>query len=223
VITGIGHEKDLTVSDIVAYRAEKTPTAVADWLVSCVYEAEDHLVKMGTEISTLALSIIEENRGRIESKKMQLIPVARLMVSAEKERLSAKIISIINIGKEYIVREELTPVNHTARLNSAFKGVITLTNIRINRSLSDLKAMTFKSLKDSGVLIEACNNALNILSPEKVLRRGYSITSIKGKVILSMEEVKTGDTIDTQFSKGSIKSKVTKSKSYKITPGIRKL
>jgi exodeoxyribonuclease VII large subunit len=213
VITGIGHEKDLTVTDIVAYKAEKTPTAVADWLVNCVFDAEDHLVKMGTEISTLTLSIIDENKSWIDSKKMQLIPVARLMISAEKERLSAKIISIINIGKEYIVREELTPVNLKARLNSAVKGVTGLADIRINRILSDLKALTFKSMKESGVLIEACNNALNILSPEKVLRRGYSITSINGRIILNSEEVRPGDIIDTHFSKGSVKSKVTKSKS----------
>lgn len=213
VITGIGHEKDLTVTDIVAYRAEKTPTAVADWLVNCVYNAEDHLVKMGTEISTLSLSIIDENKDWIDSKKMQLIPVARLLISAEKERLSAKIISIINIGKEYIVREELTPVNLKARLSSGIKGVTGLANIRIDRTLGDLKALTFKSMKETGALIEAHNNALNILSPEKVLRRGYSITSINGRIILNSEEVRTGEIIDTQFSKGSVKSKVTKRKS----------
>ena len=212
VITGIGHEKDLTVTDIVACRAEKTPTAVADWLVNCVYNAEDHLVKMGTEISALSLSIIGKNKSWIDSKKMQLIPVARLMISADQERLSAKIISIINIGKEYIVREELTPVNLKTRLNSAVKGVTGVANIKINSTLTDLKALTFKSMNESGALIEAYNNALNILNPEKVLKRGYSITSINGRIILDSEELSTGDIIETHFSKGSAESKVTKSK-----------
>jgi exodeoxyribonuclease VII large subunit len=212
VLTGIGHEKDLTVTDIVAYRAEKTPTAVADFLVNCFSDAEDHLVKMSTEISNLSLSIIDESKRLIDSIRMQLIPVARLRVSSEKERLSAKIINIINIGKEYIVREELTPVNHASRLNSAIKSFAKFVNIRINKALNDLKGLTFKSMKESVTLIETYNNALNILNPENVLRRGYSITSINGRIITKSDEVRTGDLLDTKLSKGSLKSKVTQCK-----------
>ncbi len=44
VITGIGHEKDLSVADIVAHQALKTPTAVADFFIECMNKAENHLI-----------------------------------------------------------------------------------------------------------------------------------------------------------------------------------
>ena len=212
VITGIGHEKDLSVTDIVAYRAEKTPTAVADFLVNCVADVEDHLLELSTDISTLSFSKIDENSRWIDSYRMKLIPVARIMVSAEKERLSAKIIDIINIGKEYIVREEFTPVNQASRLISAVKTCTTFAYNRINKALGDLKGLTFKSMKESAALIEAFKNSLNILNPGNVLRRGYSITSINGRIVTNSNEIKRDDMIDTRVSKGSIRSKVTDKK-----------
>ena len=200
------------MTDIVAFRAEKTPTAVADFLVSCFSDAENHLVNMSSEISELSLTIIDERKSWIDSWKIQLIPVARLMISSEKERLSAKIISIINIGKEYIVREELTPVNFISRLNSGVRSAATLANTRINKSLYDLKSLTFKSMKESAKLFEAYNIRLNILSPENVLHRGYSITSFNGKIIKDSNDVRPGNIIETKLSKGSLKSTVTNDK-----------
>lgn len=192
VITGIGHEKDMSVTDLVAFRSEKTPTAVADFLVNCIVHAEDHLYELSKEISTLSLSIIEESKSRIDSNRMKLIPVAKILVSTEKERLSAKIIDIINIGKEYIVREEFTPVNHAMRMISAAKGFTALASTGINKALSELKGLTFKSIKESATTIEAYIKSLNILNPDNVLKRGYSITSIDSRIIKNSKEVKPG-------------------------------
>ena len=45
VITGIGHDKDISVTDMVAYRSLKTPTAVADFLIDSVAAADNQLLK----------------------------------------------------------------------------------------------------------------------------------------------------------------------------------
>ncbi len=47
VLTGIGHEVDNTVMDMVAYTALKTPTAVADFLIEQNVQFESSLVEMG--------------------------------------------------------------------------------------------------------------------------------------------------------------------------------
>jgi exodeoxyribonuclease VII large subunit len=212
VITGIGHEKDLTVTDLVANRSEKTPTAVADFLVNHIVYAENHLIELSTEISTVSLSIVEENRSRIDLSRMKLIPIARLKVSSEKERLSAKIIDIINLGKEYIVREEFTPVYQVSRLISSVRVFSLLADTRISKALTDIKGLAFKTINESAANIEVYINSLNILNPDNVLKRGYSITSLNGKIITKSEEVKPGDIIETQLSTGSVKSKVTDKK-----------
>jgi len=50
VITGIGHDKDISVTDMVAYRSLKTPTAVADFLIDSVAATDNHIIEMSSEI-----------------------------------------------------------------------------------------------------------------------------------------------------------------------------
>jgi len=52
------------------------------------------------------------------------------------------------------------------------------------------------------------NNSLKILDPENVLKRGYTITSMKGKILKKSKQLKKDDVLDTKFSDGSLSSKV---------------
>jgi len=65
VITGIGHDKDMTVADIVAWKALKTPTAVADYLIAQTLSAE-------SMINELALTLTSGTRRLINEKLEKL-------------------------------------------------------------------------------------------------------------------------------------------------------
>ena len=77
---------------------------------------------MSSEIITASRIILEKNKNRIETSGIKLFPLARIMISEIKDRLSAEIIEIINIGKELIVRAGLVPANQQSRLSSASKS-----------------------------------------------------------------------------------------------------
>ena len=50
IITGIGHERDETVLDIVAHTRVKTPTAAAEYLIACLYETAMRLEDYATRV-----------------------------------------------------------------------------------------------------------------------------------------------------------------------------
>lgn len=60
IITGIGHERDDTVLDIVAHTRAKTPTAVAEFLIKHIYESASELIDIQDSI------IFETNKRLIE-------------------------------------------------------------------------------------------------------------------------------------------------------------
>ena len=62
----------------------------------------------------------------------------------------------------------------------------------------------FKSKKDE---LKHLEEKYELLSPEATLKRGFSITSVDGKIIRSKKEVKKGEEITTQLQDGEIKSK----------------
>jgi exodeoxyribonuclease VII large subunit len=208
VITGIGHEKDMSVTDIVAFRAEKTPTAVADFLINCMANAEDLLQQLSNDVTELSMEILEENRERLDNSRMRLIPLARIMVSSEKERLSDKIIDIINIGKEFLVREEFTPVNQKSRLKSAVRQYTEQKKINLEDALVQVRNSVNVVIKNIDTALMTYSNSLNLLSPLNVLKRGYSITSINGQIINTVKMVNINDIIDTRLNDGILRSSV---------------
>lgn len=210
VITGIGHEKDLSVTDMVAFQSLKTPTAVADYLIERIEEAEISLNDMSSGIIEHSLAVIEENRNRLEQFRMNLIPVARLMISGQKERLSKRIIELINTGKEYILRSGVIPANQKSKLVTAAGSFIPGKSSVIERMRIDLMNSVLNNLWKMKIMTEGFENTLNILNPENVLKRGFTITTLNGKIIKSSLEVKPGDNINTKFDDGRIASKVMK-------------
>jgi exodeoxyribonuclease VII large subunit len=208
VITGIGHEKDMSVTDLVANTSLKTPTAVADFLVDCLYKAENHIIELSSEIRNISNVIIEKNRNRIETSGIRLLPLARIMISDIKDKLSGQVIEIINIGKEAAFKAGLIQANQKSRLLSGVKSFSTMKLTALERTRKNIITGTLNYLTKNSVRIEGLGNSLNILKPENVLRRGYTITSVNGKIIRKTSEVGANDIFDTQFVDGSIKSKV---------------
>jgi len=166
VITGIGHEKDLSVTDIVAHRSLKTPTAVADFLIECMNHAENHLADLSSEITDRSMLMLEENKRRIDTVRLRLVPVARTQMLLNSKALIRR--------KEIL---ESTAKNSLVIFSSQLKGF---------------------------------DNSLKILDPVNVLKRGYTITSMNGRILKKCQHIKKDDLIDTKFSDGSISSKVIK-------------
>ena len=74
------------------------------------------------------------------------------------------------------------------------------------------EAKTIHRLLDIGKIednkLENIETKLNLLNPENILKKGYSLTLVEGKIVKSINSVKKGSIIDTKFSDGIIKSEV---------------
>ncbi|MBG0858525.1 MAG: exodeoxyribonuclease VII large subunit [Bacteroidales bacterium] len=212
VLTGIGHEKDLSVTDMVAFESLKTPTAVADYLIEHIAATENRLVDMSSAITTLSGKIIEVNRTRIETCRLKLIPVARMMISDIKEELSGRLIEITNTGKEIIGKAALIPAYNKSRLISATRSVLERNQVTFKQLKQNLISYTSNSINSTDIKLNVFASSLKILNPENVLKRGYTITSMNGRIIKSSGLVNENDIIDTTFSDGRIKSRVIRNK-----------
>jgi len=208
VITGIGHEKDMSVTDLVAHIALKTPTAVADFLIEGMRAADEHISDLSNRITEISRQVIEKNARLLESFGIKLIPLARTLISELKEQLSGVIIELVNSGKGFILKAGMLPAGHKARIMSASISLLgsqatELKNIKEN--LVNASRMLLDNMKKK---TESAENSLKILDPRNVLKRGYTITSLNGKILRSGNQLKTNDLITTRFSDGSVKSRV---------------
>lgn len=66
VITGIGHERDDTILDMVAHTRMKTPTAVAEFLIGRMDAAAMELEELQQDVSELATGILQKQRNFLQ-------------------------------------------------------------------------------------------------------------------------------------------------------------
>jgi exodeoxyribonuclease VII large subunit len=210
VLTGIGHEKDQSVTDLVAFRALKTPTAVANHLIDCVADAETGIKVMSDEISELSLSIIEFNINLIESVKLKLTPLSRLLISEKKEQLSSCIFELINYGKDSIVRAGFIPENQKLKLATASGSFNSAKRIMADNMMRDLIKFAIQKFEKATAKITNLEKELESVDPVNVLRRGYTITTLNGRIIKNADLLNANDVIETSFSSGKVSSSILK-------------
>lgn len=162
VITGIGHERDETVLDIVAHTRAKTPTAVAEFLIGNMGNSADNLVRVTDRI-----------------------------ISGVDRRLQDDVLLLNSYQAQLIFR---------------MKGWSKEQSGAIASVASQLKRMIARKVKDEKGDLDVFERHLALISPENILKKGYTLTFKNGKVIKAASAVEAGDVITTRFADGEIKS-----------------
>lgn len=208
VITGIGHDKDLSVTDIVANVSLKTPTAVADFLIERMSGAENLISELSTALTDEAKTLLEESERRMETAMLRLAPVTRIMISDFRELLSSVVIEMTRTGKNFLAKANSLPENQKYRIASGSHSIIVRKETALKHKKELLVTISRNNMSAIQSLLDGFNNSLKILDPQNVLKRGYTITSINGKIIKKGKSLKKDDIIDTRFSDGSVSSRI---------------
>lgn len=212
VLTGIGHDKDMSVSDMVASMALKTPTAVADFIVSHNALIENRLLQMMVEIKNRTLIIIEKNRKRLETSGIRLLPLSRILISAIKGQFSEYSMRMVRSGNEHIRKVDSMASGQASRLSGNVKSYFMSKRAFLDVSSRVLSPASLKLLHKRKSELDFYGKNLDLLMPENVLRRGYTITYLNGKIKKTREGLSEGNVIETKFIDGTISSKIIEDK-----------
>ena len=86
VITGIGHERDDTVLDMVAHTRVKTPTAAAEFLISRAHETALRLEALAESVQAWTADLLAKQRRRLADMVLRLPQMATFRIAHERER-----------------------------------------------------------------------------------------------------------------------------------------
>jgi exodeoxyribonuclease VII large subunit len=93
VLTGIGHDVDETVADMVAHTALKTPTAVADFILN-------HNANFEGEMQYLAQYVQQQTERELKSQEMQLQQVEQTLRFAAKQYFRNQEMTLAQLEKD---------------------------------------------------------------------------------------------------------------------------
>lgn len=186
IITGIGHERDECVLDIVAYQRVKTPTAAAAFLIDHLAEVDGRIDEARSAMARAVTQRVQLEKSRL-ARLQSLIPQLVLNYTlAEQRRIDRRMQSI----RSYMERQLHAADNRLSLLWQRMAQASQMTLTR-NRHALDLLDQRTRSL-----------------DPKLLLSRGYSLTLHEGRIVRSAKSLIPGDKITTTFADGSVGSTV---------------
>ncbi len=211
VVTGIGHETDITLSDLVADKRCHTPTEAAE----CVTPKRTELIGMLDMKMNAINNVMEQRIAALEQyidglfdKIRRFDPMLTLkhrqeILNEHMRRLEKAIVNVLsmkgNLVSTYSFR--LTSASPYHRLSTVETTITYLKNRLI-------KAMD-NGLKKRIGLMEKVEMELEALKPGNVMKRGYALVrDSSGRIISTVRAVQVGEIVNVGFYDGHFDSEV---------------
>lgn len=232
LITGIGHEVDTTIADLVADYHAHTPTEAAQVAMSHWRKAGDDVAMHARRLHRAMINLVQLGRHRLESierheafrrprdrveqlrqflderqRTLQTVMDDRLHDLRQRVAIAEQ--GLATAGNERLRRERDRLSQLVASLSEQHpKHAVSLAATRIGALDARLRTVMKTCLKRQDLKVDLLARHLTAVGPEQVLKRGYSITTLKkgGKVVRSVHQVQPGDRLITRLADGEIES-----------------
>ena len=106
VISGIGHQRDVSILDMVAHSSVKTPTAAAEFLISKMKDAENVWKNIFSDISYLVQNKTENEFRKLDQTQMRITHTLRQWVTKRSHALETHQNRLQNSVRMQIVRQK---------------------------------------------------------------------------------------------------------------------
>lgn len=208
VIAGIGHERDETIVDRVAYMRVKTPTAAAAFLIEAFQEQEKCLEDRKHRFRMGVRELMHQEAVR------QLTGMSRLKRSVQAllagEGTSLKILShrVERATQLYMGTRQSGFEKLKDRLENRIVLLLERQKDCLHRLKEGVGQKAGRMLEERQRRLEMVMTMVKYVDPNRVLKQGYSITRLNGKAVRDAALLKPGDCIETEMAQGKVSSKV---------------
>ena len=211
IVSGVGHEVDVTIADYVADIRAATPTAAAETVTpdqSSWLQSFDWYQQRLQQLLISKVERYQEKTQWLHRRLQQQHPQTQLNHSKQRSDEQIKRLTRISLAMLDFRQNNLAALN--AKLDAQNPTLLLKQKRQTTNYLTArLQRATLNLFTHRKSLLSNAARTLNTISPLKTLQRGYSITlNNKGTPIVSIAQVKTDDTIETRLHKGRIISQV---------------
>ena len=230
VITGIGHEKDDSIVDLVAHTRLKTPTAVAEFLISGVAQFDQRLDELKNSFIGFITGLLAESNNDIEQIARIIAPLTNEKISKANNLLNQTIWKLDRsvkkfiqnrntqlIRKEETVRYEFKNFAHlqlrilertTRTLSGTLRQIAIANQGHLTLKVQRSDALFRGSLTNNRHYLDLSLQMAQLTDPNEILARGYSITTYNGHALKDVNMIDSLAQIETRLYNGQIISEV---------------
>lgn len=202
IVSGIGHEIDVTIADFVADLRAPTPSAAAELITPDSEECIFTLTRLNTRLAQAVQHSFKHSRLLLQQLEKRL-PHPKRRLEDQAQRLDA-LEQRLRLAQKHIWRHKLAELQHIStrlqhhtplhRLQTAFTACDSLQQ--------RLRTMMQFQLSQWQEKLARLMQALDGVSPLNTLKRGYALAMHEGSVVHHVNQVAIGDKLNIQLAMG---------------------
>ena len=186
VVCGVGHETDVTLSDLAADLRAPTPTAAAELAAPLRDDLEDHLQSLQRQLQRALHRALERHSQRLDLAAERL-QRPRQSLLAQQHRLAAL----------------------DARLGAALRARVSQAGERARALEARWRRAGVVTMDARNFRLQSMATRLEALNPRSVLRRGYAwVARPDGQPVARVEDMQPGDAFDAVLHDGQVRAVV---------------
>jgi exodeoxyribonuclease VII large subunit len=208
IITGIGHQKDQTIADLMAHTETKTPTKAAEFIIAHNHQFEDQL--LGTQknmiikaqqifsqrqrlLTGINSTVVNKSRDVLQRHTQELVKIHRTVGQTSMQIIMAGKTDMVSLSGRIVTRPKVTVANRQHELDQLLSNISTFRN---------------QYLKNQRGLLGHYASMINMASPEKILKRGFALVRKGGRIITDPASVTVGEDLTIVLRETEIETTV---------------
>ncbi len=209
VVSAVGHEVDVTLTDFAADARAATPSQAAEMVVPDRVARRSLLAQMQGRLARCAHARLSHEKAIFARISTRIVD-PRLLVLAHQQTLDDRRTRLIAAGHAITKRRRAAMAPLDQRLRRRHPGaVLSLRRREIERAHVRISTLARKRLAKHHGIAQSLAGRLDAMSPLKVLARGYAVTTnAEGRAILDASSLRDGDEVTVRVHRGSFTAAV---------------
>jgi len=210
ILTGIGHERDESVADMVAHTRLKTPTAVAEFVIERINRFDSYLLDLKDHFAAITQQLLVDESHRLEKAALRFQPVLTKALANKKQYQIEAAQRLHFSARNYFDKQHTFYAHVKESVHYLSKKLIRSSVQNQSFLTTKLKLELVGFIRNQKQKIALNQRTIELSDPKKILERGYTLTYKDEKLIKGLSDIKIGDKLTTLTKAGEIVSRIEK-------------
>jgi exodeoxyribonuclease VII large subunit len=214
VITGIGHQKNETIADLMAHTALKTPTKAAEFIIAHNKAFEDRVLALQKAVVIRSQQLFSKHFRSLAAIQSTVVNQSRDILSEQKDRMASSRQLVLQRTRKILFDHKSDLMQVSSVIASKPRVMLANRGGELKNITGNLRSFHTQFLKNQRGYLNHLQTVIRLMHPSNILKKGFALVKVDGRITSKPGDLQIGTSMDVILSSTQISSTVTSKKTY---------